>query len=117
MASPSHCCVSSLVTSLTAWECALGQHSQLGRRTSLHQWLARNHVAVWYDVGLESLLSSFFFGGTYCTKKYKISGNFPGHLLLFLVENLGLLLSNGLMHIDSWKVFHPQTNSGECFEQ
>lgn len=63
MASPSHCCVSSLVTSLTAWECALGQHSQLGRRTSLHQWLARNHVAVWYDVGLESLLSFFFLGG------------------------------------------------------
>lgn len=85
MASPSHCCVSSLVTSLTAWECALGQHSQLWSRLPSPMVGKKSCGSlVWCRTGKFTFI--FFFGGTYCTKKYKISGNFPGHLLLFLVE-------------------------------
>ncbi len=97
MASPSHCCVLSLATSLTAWECASATKSP-------PCWL--ENVAVRYDVGLESLHLIFFWRTTKTGRIRKIPRNW---LHLLLLKFGSICCQMGLMHIDSWKVLHPVT--------
>ena len=90
----------------------LGPAQSTLKPRAFNQWLATKSCGslVWCRTGKFTVF--FFFFGTYCTKKYKISGNFPGHLLLFLVEIWVSCCQ--MVWCDSWKVFHLKPTRGSA---
>ena len=82
MASPSHCCVSSLVTSLTAWECASASPRSLAS-------LATKMWAVWGMMSDWNLYWFFFLGGTNQAARFQ---KIPWEIGCFFLLKFGSLV-------------------------